>query len=70
LDFGLPLRFEFVFVLPIVSMVLASALATIAALAWRGAWLLPGRIHVTAVAAGALLFPTFLAHRRLFDVGG
>jgi len=51
-------------------MVLASALATIAALAWRGAWLLPGRIHVTAVAAGALLFPTFLAHRKLFDVGG
>ncbi|TME87258.1 MAG: beta-lactamase family protein [Chloroflexi bacterium] len=69
LDFGVPLSIQLVFVVPLVTVVLALPLAVTAFQLWRTrSWGLWPRAHFTVVAAGSLLFPVFLSYWKLFGL--
>jgi len=69
LDFGVPLSIQLVFLVPLVTVVLALPLAITAFQLWRTRiWGLWPRAHFIVVAAGSLLFPVFLSYWKLFGL--
>jgi len=71
LDFGPPATIQALFAVPLATTALAVILAAgVVIVLWEKTWSRLGRIHLTAIATGGLLFPGFLSFWNLLGLVG
>ena len=71
LDFGPPATIQALFAVPLATTALAVILAAgVVIVLWEKTWSRLGRIHLTAIASGGLLFPGFLSFWNLLGLVG